>query len=328
MSKLRIAFFVILLTTALQSLAGELEDRHQIERHVASLFAGEKFDELEKLADEYRRTEARTSSGLWKLTIFYSGFRPDGNIKDDKYWDELEAKVMRWVAQFPNSPTGHNVYASLMIERGWMHRGTSWAKNVKPEDWKPFEEQVSRARTHLMQRKEIASSDPRWYELMLDIARLQSWGHFRFNNILSEAIERYPGFYQIYFLAVDYYVPKWHGNRAEVEKFANLAVSKTKEREDNGMYARIYWYASQTQYTTKLFTDSAVDWKKMSVGIDDVLARYPDQWNINNFANFACLAKDRDKTAALIERMQGAPILRAWNNDISWFNQCKAWAGR
>ena len=161
---------------------------------------------------------------------------------------------------------------------------------------------------------------------MLVIARAEGWGRNKFDELTSEAVAKYPNFYQLYFAALDYLVPKWHGNRKEVENFANFAVERTQSLEDMGMYARVYWYASQTQYGNGLFIESSVVWKKMKTGIDDVLARYPDQWNINNFARFACLAGDMDKAKELISRIQGDPIPKAWAGDIQHFATCKAWA--
>jgi len=64
----------------------------------------------------------------------------------------------------------------------------------------------------------------------------------------------------------------------------------------------------------------------MSKGIDDVLAKYPDQWNINNFAFFSCLAEDKAKSREIISKIQGGPISLAWFNDMRFYNACKKWA--
>jgi hypothetical protein len=63
----------------------------------------------------------------------------------------------------------------------------------------------------------------------------------------------------------------------------------------------------------------------MSKSIDDVLAQYPDQWNINNFAYFSCLAGDKNKTRLLITQIQNEPILEVWGG-INFYYQCKFWA--
>jgi hypothetical protein len=63
----------------------------------------------------------------------------------------------------------------------------------------------------------------------------------------------------------------------------------------------------------------------MKRGIVDVLKRYPDQWNINNFAHFACLAGDRKETARLTALVT-EPIREAWAKDATLFARCRDWA--
>ncbi len=147
----------------------------------------------------------------------------------------------------------------------------------------------------------------------------------KFKSFVKEGLDRYPYYYQLYFAALDYLAPKWHGNKNEIEKFANNAVERTKGIEGNGMYARIYWYASQTQYSEKLFSESNVVWAKMKDGIIDVIKKYPDSWNIQNFAFFACLAKDKPTTHMLMEKITSPTIMRAWKKQ-EYYNYCKVFA--
>ena len=81
---------------------------------------------------------------------------------------------------------------------------------------------------------------------------------------------------------------------------------------------------SQTQYGDRLFLDSNVVWEKMKEGFDDVLKRYPDQCNINNFALFACFAKDRQKARELFELIKAPPILQVWKSQSN-YSRYKLW---
>ena len=118
-------------------------------------------------------------------------------------------------------------------------------------------------------------------------------------------------------------MPKWRGSHEAIGAFANGAVELTRETEGMGMYSRVYWYASQGDYGSELFEESKVDWARMRLAIADVLARYPDQSNINNFARFACLAGDAEETRSLLSRIEGgwqcrngtAPPIRGWVED-------------
>lgn len=319
-------FAICLLPGA--AFAGELEERTKLTQYVASLFQAEEFAELDRLAEKYRREESRTGSGVWKLTRFYMGLYGPGGPESQREARiiALEEKYLRWAEQNPKSTVAHIGYAGVLIDHGWYFRGTAPASEVPREAWKPLREYLAKARKYLLAHKEDALVDPHWYSIMLVVAKAESWPRPDFRKLVEEGAARHPYYYDLYFSAIHYLLPKWHGDRAQIEEFANFAVEKTQEKEGIGMYARVYWYVSQIQYGTELFTGTQIVWDKMSGGIDDVLARYPDQWNINNFAHFACLARDRQKTAELTVRVTGGPIIAAWDNREATYEKCRKWA--
>lgn len=320
--------YVLLLSFyTLVAAGGELKDRQMFEDMAASMFISEQFSELDKTSRGHLESEERTGSGLWKLTLFYAGISelPDQSVRDEDYWKNLEDKALRWIDAYSDSPSGYLVYADILIRHAWMYRGEVLGHEVQPEDWEPFYEHIVKAKEFLNKTKKISSQDPHWYELMIVIARAEGWSIDEFNDLMDEATASDPYFYQIYFAAIDYLTPKWHGSKIEIEKFAQKAVGITQELEKSVMYAIIYWYASQAYYIATLFAESAVVWEKMSVSIDDVLEKYPDQWNINSFAYFSCLAGDANKTNVLIGKIQGKPIIEAWKQ-MSFFHQCKEWS--
>jgi hypothetical protein len=305
----------------------ELTERAAIQRRVSQLYLQGKFQELEKIGDDYLQTKARTGSGLWKTTVYHGTFALIFNVdrKEEEYWSRLEQPARKWVEAHPQSAPARLAYAQWLMNRGWSFRGSGYAHTVRPEDWKPFREYTQKARSYLEEHKAVASKNPNWYVLMAIVGNRQSWPEERFAALVEEGLNREPFFYQLYFSALDYYTPKWGGSAAAVEQFAQDAVKRTRSVEGYGMYARIYWYASQSQYNVRLFTESQANWASMKRGIDDVLKKYPDNWNIQNFALFACLAEDKAKTAELFARIEGHPIMEAWG-ETSNFNQCKAWA--
>ena len=305
----------------------ELSERAAIRSQIVTLIRGEQFAELEALGAKYRTSKSRTSSGIWHLTLFYSGvsFAFDSDRKEQEFWLKADDSAKRWVANHPNSATSHLAYARMLLNHGWSFRGGGYANTVEPQNWKPFLDRVQQARVYLEKNKDIASSDPYWYELMAIIAYAQGWPDSEFSKLVSEGLQREPAFYQTYFAAIDYYAPKWGGSILAIEQFAREGLERTRSTEGFAMYARIYWYASQTEFGDRLFSESLVDWTAMKKGIDDVLTRYPDGWNINNFAKFACLSKDKAKTAELIGRINDAPLTAVWGDPL-FFQQCKVWA--
>lgn len=295
--------------------------------NVKTLFFSGRYAELNRIGSDLLKTNQRTSSGLWVLTSFHLGIGdiPNSNISSEHYWNDLERRVQTWIKQDPSKPAGYLAYAQILKSHAWMYRGNGYASSVRPEDWEPFYQYINKAKDVLVKNKKIASRDPHWYVLMIDIETAQSQSAEEFNHTIAEAEDRYPYYYQIYFSAVNYLTPKWHGSKEAIEDFANHVVQVTNHQDKTGMYARIYWVASQSNYGSDLFTKSNVVWKKMSIAMDDVLSQYPDQWNINNFAYFSCLAGDKNKTYQLIHKIMGRPILDAWKS-IDYYNNCKAWS--
>lgn len=335
MIKLGISVFVALLFGT-PAYAGELQARRELKLQVNHLLVEDQFAELERLAADFRINERRTESGLWKLSVFYSEVYENGKPcrRRAPCWSGVEAKMQRWSTAYPKSPVPPIAQALTLMSHAWAIRGGGWSSTVREEDWKPYYELIEKARLHLLENKSLSAQDPRWFEAMLGVAKSQGWEQARFTALVDEAVGLHPYYYQIYFSAIDYLLPKWHGDKRKVEEFANFAVQKTRPREGTAMYARIYWYASQSQYGSRLFTDSDVVWPRMKKGIEDVLARYPDQWNLNNFAQFACQAKDRAFTAALIRRVEAPPLPDVWDASPGEdqdkqplkFEACKAWA--
>lgn len=321
---------IILLLTIVSSqlcIADQQENWQTNSDQVKTLFFSGRYADLNRIENDLMKTNQRTSSGLWVLTSFHIGIGdiPNSKISSERYWNELENRAQTWIKKDPRKPAGYLAYAQILIRHAWMHRGDGYANSVRPEDWAPFQKYISKAKEVLIENKQIASKDPHWYVLMIDIQTAQSQNTEEFIKLLEEAEARYPYYYQIYFSAVNYLTPKWHGSKEAIEDFANHVVKVTSRQDRNGMYARIYWVASQATYGNDLFTKSNVVWSKMSIAIDDVLRQYPDQWNINNFAYFSCLAGDKNKSYQLIKRIKGKPILDAWK-DIDFYNQCNEWS--
>lgn len=322
-----VLFVILSIFFASGSDAGEGQARSQIADHAASLFLQDEFAELERIAEEYRSTEARTGSGIWKLSVFYAGIGDaTERVRDGKSqaWGDLEAKALRWIALYPGSATPHIVYARILIDHGWDFRGTGYAREVKPENWKPFYEYLDKARQYLEEHRQFATVDPVWYDTMLLIAKAQGWDKGDFRRLVDEATSHFPYFYEIYFKAIQYLLPKWHGDRFEIERFADYAVQRTHRREGMGLYARVYWYASQSYYGSNL-VGSNVDWEKMKRGMDDVLRHYPDQWNINSFAFLACMYGDKPKTVELMRLVQLA-VPKAWASYPDAYRKCRLWS--
>ena len=120
---------LLLLFICAPVTADELRDRQVIRDEASTLFLSGNYSQLSKISKHYRVSGARTSSGLWKLTLFYAGLStiPNQNVTDEGYWQDMESKALKWTMANPDSPAGYLVYSDFLISHAWMYRGNGYA---------------------------------------------------------------------------------------------------------------------------------------------------------------------------------------------------------
>jgi hypothetical protein len=309
-----------------EDVVNELELRARVSQASVTAFMNRDFSQLSGYANQYLAEETKTPSGLWLLTLHDVAIinAITEEAKSTGEWDGVEKRALEWIDFDPNSPAAYVTYAQSLVYRAWSYKkGNTHIPGIIRVGL--FNYYTKKAEWFLEDNKEVASKDPRWYEAMLLVARAQEWDMESYTRLEREGFEKFPYYYQMYFTAFDYHSPAWGGDSKEIERFAKMAISYTAEKDKTGMYARIYWYASQRYYGSEIFTESDVAWGKMSRSIDDVLAQYPDQWNINNFAYFSCLAGDAGKTKRLVSRVAPGPLTSVWGN-MEFYERCKVWS--
>lgn len=292
----------------------ELQARNEIKKETVDLFMQENFNELDRLSTEYRESGVRTPSGLWKLSIFYRGIdglaRAKSNYRPD--FDMLLGKVDRWVASSPNSPSAYIAKGIILTHVAWSIRGTSSAYKVKKRNWKPFREKAREAYRYLLSVKQKADVDPSWYEVSVKIMTAFENNISKVMSVANEGLNKFPYYHELYFTTVLYLTPKWYGDDAYIEEFALKAVQRTREKARMSMYARIYWYVDYNNYHGKLFSNSDVNWDKMRNGFEDMIEDYPAQYNIQKFAYYACLAKDKLTAQRIFDKINEPVLMIIW----------------
>ena len=310
---MKIFVMVLLFSLFTSNLhAGEMETRQQIQLEALKAFNANDFQLLEDISRHYRDDEERTESGLWKLGLFYKAFVNASLPEDDSYFDFLVSKTASWMQQYPDSPTPYIVQGIIRHKQGDMHIDKRSGELVSKENYETYLKYSHQAKDFLLKNKVIGSKDPHWYNVLANIYKGIGIDKDSYKELIDEGTNKYPYYYEIYFAAADYYSPRWHGSMELLEEFAKSSIEKTKEREGLGMYSRIYWSVPSDSKGRKLLIYPSVDWELLTASMDDVLKRYPDQWNINNFAFFACQKGDVEKTRELINRIENQPIYSAW----------------
>lgn len=304
----------------------EYAERNGIQLQVEGLLGQEDFAGLEALAKKYRRSGETTTSGTLKLTHFYEAL---SNLYEaDKIPlgqdDPKRDRITRWAKKYPRSATSHLAMAATLLGRGMAYRGYDYSSSVSAQDTAHFHAYTEAAMSYLADHKNTCASDAGWYELASSAAVRLNWDATDLMALVDEGMAKHPGNLTIPFVAAQYFSPKWGGTPYAVESMARRALETVPERDRPALYARIYWSTAGSYYSSP-FVEKQVDWPLMSQGIDDVLARYPSDWNLQNFAHFACQAGDKAKTRSLMDRITLPMELYAWwDGDV--YEYCRQWS--
>lgn len=320
--KLRFWIAAVLLCWSLNALSAEVEHRDQLKNEFAAAFARSDFVQIESRYAKALSTQERSPSGRF---LAHAWMRAMGFAdKDDPNWEAAEEKTRKWVAQYPKSVLAVIAHSRIHNYRAWNARGRGYASTVTEEGWKKFALHMNRATEALASRAEAGKTDPNWWYEMLDQAREQSWPQQRYWKLAYAALQAFPQNHDIYRAIALKLVPQWGGSWQALAAFADEAVARTRQTQGQTMYARVYWNVA-LYFEPGLLTRPEGNWPKFRAGFEELVARYPDRWNLSKFAAFACDAGDKDTTRRLLTRINDAVVPAAWENRAT-YNRCRSWA--
>jgi Sel1 repeat/Domain of unknown function (DUF4124)/Domain of unknown function (DUF4034) len=299
--------------------------RNKLERDVKELFCRGKFDELEKIAKDLRKTKARFPEGHWKLYYFYNGLSSPKNRRKEQ-WDSWLLRMEKWQRAYPNSVTARVAAADSWYAYGWEARGNGYANTVSEEASKILADSVNKA--FILANK--APADPRddcpeRYHLLLRIGRTEGWDRQTFTSALDRAIKFEPQYYWYYGQTTVYLEPRWYGQEGEWISFADTADILARRAGNREIYTRLLIPMWQNEWQN--FDDVTISWEKMKKGFYDMERDHPNSpYNLNELAKFACLAKDKEAAKAAFAKIKNKPYLDLWANSKIDFDTCRAWA--
>jgi hypothetical protein len=300
----------------------EVELRKSMIKQVADAWRASDFAWLDVTADEYARTGAKTYSGKSRLDFFYGALHDQLKIawpvgwyrasppscqceipdpahyeEADNRWQVVRAKLNTWVAQAPDSSNAKLALVEMLLQRAWFYRGTGYAGSVPPEAWPLYSRYMEEARNILSDNQAIRTSDPEWFALMFSVAMSQSWPQSELGPLLQDLRTSGTLYAHAYQNAALLMLPKWGGSYEELESFARQVIA---DHGDEGLeiYARIYWVVGALE-----FPHTHADWSLMKRGFETMIQKYPEPFNLNGMAMFACAAGDGITFKEISERL-------------------------
>lgn len=296
------------------SNGAEVRVRHALMSQTNGYLKAGDYKSLETLYLQLRKGE-RTPSGIWKLVIYYNqlmNFAQPG--RDRSRLDSMVQRVTQWEKQFPASVPARIFHAYVYWNRALAFRGSAPFTDLSREDRHETRVAANRASDILFGVRRAASTDPEWYRANLLVMPYVGLSAQRIEQEVERAMKLHAHYHEIYFQASFYMRPLWGGSNAAIDRMARNAAAAAAVKEGRALYARIYWYLDQAVYRGSLFTDTDVSWPDMKNGFDDLVARYPDPWNLNAYAYFACLAGDTVTANVLLGRIGDALVFSAWGH--------------
>ena len=315
------ALVAILPTVASAQSTNPRPLQRATDEHLALLLSRQ-YDKLDKSADAARRQWLKTSDGQLLLSAIQDAASGSIDQFTDELWKIRKERLLEWAKRNPSSITARLALAAYPLHYGWFARGTGRASTVNEEGWRRLNEGAKESHAALMALDDEVRADPRWYEEMLYLAITQGWPRARFDALYDQATKQFPQDLSFYFSAVQYLSPRWYGSEEEQRRAIEQITERTRPQMGEVMYARLNWAVAEP----RMVIQHKVDWGRMKAGFERLTTEYPDPWNVNNYARFACFAGDIPTLQRLLATIGENPIEEAWMDDLSLHRRCKAYA--
>ena len=292
------------------------------QREIETDLIAEKFDELDRMAEGYRRDKTRMPGGDWRLRYFYQALNsPQETDKDSQeHIDHLE----KWMTLRPESITARIALSTSLHRWAWVARGNGFAKTVTPEGWRLFNLRIQESQVVLEGSANMRRMCPQFYSEMLTVGLAQGWDKKREREIFERGIQFEPEYFYLYNQYANYLLPKWYGKAGESSSFAKESADKLGGEAGDALYFRIV--AVLVKRGDGNFPVAELDWERVQRGYRAVQAQYGAvPRDVNQLAFMAYKFHD-----AAVAQAQFAQIGDRWSRgvwrDKQFFDRVRDWS--
>jgi hypothetical protein len=301
--------------------AGSLHEA-KLKHLVEADLVAEKFDDLDRMAYQFRSEKSRFPGGSWKLTEFYGAL--DKPMLTDKDTLDHLAHLRRWVAQRPDSITARVALATSLHRWAWEARGNGMANTVTDEGWKLFNERIQESMEVLNAAAKLHDRCPQWYSEMMIVGLAQNWDEARMREVFEQGVQFAPDYFRLYKQMANYLLPKWDGKPGDAVDFATSAADRVGGDEGDEIYFHIA--DAVIGKNGRNFGVKQMDWARIQRGAQVVTAKYGTTgWLQNKMAYYAYKFQD-----AAVARQQFEQIGDRWDRgvwrDRARFDEARDWS--
>lgn len=339
--------------------ADEINERNKLNEKIHTLYLKKDFNSLNSMYLNALNNKTKTASGTMLLWHYYQAFNTYYKslyADQTQAWKQAKQGLVEWQKQYPQSAAPKILQARLLREKAeaygderFLNPETATCDTPLPAldqiytkmfnlldklsgqkssgSWTSancYFAYTDLLKHYLQKISPTVQNDPEWFTTQLDEYKSDS-NTSKCLQALNEGIKKHPAYYNIYFHGVTCRFSEDRQKRMQMREYiARLAAANTKATEGDALYSRVYWVIDSYCCNKNLRKETLVDWPRMQQSIDQVIKKYPTQWNYANFAAIACHAGDRQLTRKLFLAItQYNPS--DWN-DAETYNYCKNFA--
>ncbi len=254
--------------------SSEQDERDDIISKNESLLAASDFNQLDKIADDYRTTKAAFEDGEWKLSVFYDEMAYYLRKTPEENWVSRINKLKEWAAAKPDSITARVALAECLDGYAFHGRGAAYANEVQEDQWRRFQERLEESKAVLDQAQNLQKKCPGWWAAYQRLAVGLQWNKSQYFDFLNSAISYEPTYNVFYYRAAFYLLPWWFGDDGEWEYFAKSASNSVGGNAGDILYTRIIWFMSRRTPRDVVTKNSKIQWKRVENGIQLIRKDY------------------------------------------------------
>lgn len=316
------------------SLAGiaacQAEERAVIEfdRKADAMLQAGRFQALEAMAAELRRSDARFVGGNAKLAYFYRALgsfagKPFADYESAQSFDDKRRQFKSWLKKMPNSSTARIGMAELWRARAWRERGTAYADEVRPEQWQHFNEALDNAAFYLIGVD--PDTDPEVYELQIDLAKGRGAPRDSLDALYAAAVRRFPTYYYFYLQRARILEPKWFGQEGELADYVRSVLQSPGGEDGQVAYSYVAFALLRDYRPAELFTTTGLSWPAVEAAYAVREKRYglrSMDWNA--LCRLAVTAGDLNAAKNALRHVGDDWDKEVWSNK-QYFDSVVAW---
>ncbi len=300
----------------------------------AALLIDGRVDDLDRLVQDAASADGRDAAGRWTRSQVYTGIAsvfPDEPAHP--LWPALDRITADWLARRPASHAAALARAQYWISHAWAARGDGYPVTPSAARQQAFEADLQQAErvldAHEQASPKATAQEPHWAVMRIKVHNLLGRDKTGIHQLAIGALRQHPDYDPIAAEAALALSPAWGGTTAQAKAFIDEAMAIARPVSGEQLRARIAIHLARNagQRQALLLAQTGFTWESVKPAIDEVIARYPDLYNVNAARMLGCISDIPARARPYFERLQGRIQPVAWFDDPWYVDQCARQAG-